>query len=134
MGKQSKTNIRNKFLDLKTTKNLIHCFNGNEKINKNNFNLNSLKIESDDIKTKSLINEMLKGQNQLNNFYFGKKLYGPKYSKIKNEAIIYNYLKYKMEENINNNIVLTLDDRIKNFVNKTKEIKNNFIERLYIKK
>ena len=76
----------------KTSKIQIDCFNGNEKLrndsikqinsnNMHNYNTNSLKIESNDNSTKSLIDEMFKKGQKLNNFYFGKQLYKKKFLK-----------------------------------------------------
>ena len=85
--------IKNMFLDesynnniFRTSKIQIDCFNGNEKLrndnikqintnNMHNYNINSLKIESNDNNLKSLIEEMFIKENNLNNFYFWKQLY-----------------------------------------------------------
>ena len=140
--------IKKKFLDesykkndFKTSKIQIGCFNGNEELrgdnikkinenNRHNVNLNSLKIKTNDCNTKTVINEMFKSQQKLNNFYFGKKVYIPKMNKNKNTTNIKNYFKYRnIEKENNNNFVLTLDDKMKNVTFETKEIKNSFIEK-----
>ena len=140
--------IKKKFLDesykkndFKTSKIQIGCFNGNEELrddnikkinenNRHNVNLNSLKIKTNDCNTKTLINEMFKSQQKLNNFYFGKKVYIPKMNKNKNTTNIKNYFKYRnIEKENNNNFVLTLDDKMKNVTFETKEMKNSFIEK-----
>ena len=123
----------------KTSKIQIDCFNGNEKLrndsikqintnNMHNYNTNSLKIESNDNSTKSLIDEMFKKQQKLNNFYFGKQLYKKKFFKINNNSInIKNYLERRNEKK--SDVVFTLDDTIKNAVKEKKDIENNFYER-----
>lgn len=140
--------IKNKFLDesynnndFKTSKIQIDCFNGNEKLrnvniqkinanNMNNFDLKSLKTESNDIKTQSLISQMFNSQQKSNNFYFGKKNSTPKFSKIriKNTINIKNFLKNRRKER-DNNIILTIDEKIQNALLDTKDMKNDLIER-----
>ena len=136
--------IKNMFLDesynndiFKTSKIQSECFNGNEELrndnikkinanNMNNLNLKSIKLESNNDKTKILINEMYKDQN-LNNFYFGKKLYKSKFKKISNHINIKNYLKFRKRENNNNN--LSLNDKIKSVLTETYKMRNNFINK-----
>ena len=138
--------IKNMFLDesgnnnvFKTSKIQIDCFNGNEKLrndsikqinsnNMHNYNTNSLKIESNDNSTKSLIDEMFKKGQKLNNFYFGKQLYKKKFFKINNNSInIKKFLERRNEKR--SDVVYTLDDTIKNAVKEKKDIENNFYER-----
>ena len=138
--------IKNMFLDesynnkiFKTSKIQIDCFNGNEKLrndnikqinsnNMHNFNINLLKIKSNDNSTKSLIDEMLKKEQKLNNFYFGKQLYKKNFFKKRsNDINIKNYLKRRNEKK--SDIIYTLDDTIKNAVQEKKNIENNFFER-----
>lgn len=141
--------IKNMFLDesydsnaFKTTKIQLDCFNGNEilrnenikKINKNkmnSLNIDSLKIESNDSLTKSLIDKMLKSQEKLNNFYFGKKYYTPKINRIKNNSNIKNYLKLRRieKEKQSKDFVWKLEDKIKIVMQETKDTENSFIER-----
>ena len=138
--------IKNKFLDesynsndFKTSKIQIDCFNGNEKLrnvniqkinanNMNNFDSKSLKTESNDIKTQSLINQMFNSNQKSNNFYFGKKNYTPKFSKIriKNTINIKNFLKNRRKER-DNNIILTIDEKIQNALLNTKDMRNNIV-------
>jgi len=140
--------IKNKFLDesynsndFKTSKIQIDCFNGNEKLrnvniqkinanNMNNFDLKSLKTESNNIKTQSLINQMFNSNQKSNNFYFGKKNYTPKFSKIriKNTININNFLKNRRKER-DNNIILTIDEKIQNALLNAKDMRNDLIER-----
>ena len=140
--------IKNKFLDesynsndFKTSKIQIDCFNGNEKLrnvniqkinanNMNNFDLKSLKTESNNIKTQSLINQMFNSNQKSNNFYFGKKNYTPKFSKIriKKNKNIKNFLKNRRKER-DNNIILTIDEKIQNALLNTKDMRNDLIER-----
>lgn len=127
--------------DFRTSKIQIDCFNGNEKLrnvniqkinanNMNNFDLKSLKTESNDIKTQSLINQMFNSNQKSNNFYFGKKNYTPKFSKIriKNTINIKNFLKNRRKER-DNNIILTIDEKIQNALLNTKDMRNDLIER-----
>ena len=93
-----------------------------------NFNINLLKIKSNDNSTKSLIDEMLKKEQKLNNFYFGKQLYKKNFFKKRsNDINIKNYLKRRNEKK--SDIIYTLDDTIKNAVQEKKNIENNFFER-----
>ena len=138
--------IKNMFLDesynndvFKTSKMQLACFNGNEelrkvnikKINANNMhnlNTNALKIKTNDTPTKLLIDEMFENQKNLNNFYFGKRLYNKIYYKNKNNDNFHNYLKLK-NENYNKNVVFTLDDKLRNVIKETKIIEKGFIDR-----
>ena len=138
--------IKNMFLEesynnkiFKTSKIQIDCLNGNEKLrndnikqinsnNMHNFNTNLLKIKSNDNSTKSLIEEMLKKEQKLNNFYFGKQLYKKHFFKKRsNDINIKNYLKRRNEKK--SDIIYTLDDTIKNAVQEKKNIENDFFER-----
>ena len=138
--------IKNMFLDesynndvFKTSKMQLACFNGNEELRKvnikkinannmNNLNTNALKIKTNDTPTKLLIDEMFESQKNLNNFYFGKRLYNKIYYKNKNNDNFHNYLKLK-NENYNKNVVFTLDDKLRNVIKETKIIEKGFIDR-----
>ena len=138
--------IKNMFLDesynndvFKTSKMQLACFNGNEELRKvnikkinannmNNLNTNALKIKTNDTPTKLLIDEMFENQKNLNNFYFGKRLYNKIYYKNKNNDNFHNYLKLK-NENYNKNVVFTLDDKLRNVIKETKIIEKGFIDR-----
>ena len=138
--------IKNMFLDesynndvFKTSKMQLACFNGNEELRKvnikkinannmNNLNTNALKIKTNDTPTKLLIDEMFENQKNLNNFYFGKRLYNKIYYKNKNNNNFHNYLKLK-NENYNKNVVFTLDDKLRNVIKETKIIEKSFIDR-----
>ena len=138
--------IKNMFLDesynndiFRTSKIQNECFNGNEELrndnikkinanNMNNLNLKSLKLESQDDKTKLLINEMLQSQKKLNNFYFGKKLYKSKLNKISNHIDIKNYLKYRKKE-IQNDENFSLNEKIKSVITEANKMKINFINK-----
>jgi hypothetical protein len=129
--------IKNNFLDepfnhnnFTTTKIQIDCFNGNEhlrnenikKINENNKNslkLGLLKTESSNNHTKSLIDKIF--PRKLTNFHFGKKVYGPKVLNIKTSHNI--NLKNSLESN---DMLLTLDEKLKSVILGTKEMEKDF--------
>ena len=103
-----------------TSKIQIDCFNGNEQLrnenikkinenNKNSLKLDLLKTESNNIRTKSLIDKMF--PKQLTNFHFGKKVYGPRVFNIKSNNNI--NLKNSLESN---DMLLTLDEKLKNVI------------------
>ena len=129
--------IKNNFLDetfnhnnFTTTKIQIDCFNGNEQLrnenikkinenNKNSLKLDLLKTESNNIRTKSLIDKMF--PKQLTNFHFGKKVYGPRVFNIKSNNNI--NLKNSLESN---DMLLTLDEKLKSVILGTKEMEKDF--------
>ena len=129
--------IKNNFLDetfnhnnFTTNKIQIDCFNGNEQLrnenikkinenNKNSLKLDLLKTESNNIRTKSLIDKMF--PKQLTNFHFGKKVYGPRVFNIKSNNNI--NLKNSLESN---DMLLTLDEKLKSVILGTKEMEKDF--------
>ena len=136
--------IKNKFLDesfnanvFKTSKIQLEGFNGNEHLRKinikrinannmNHYNLEYMRTESHDKRAKSLINKMMDYQQKKNNFYFGKKYYAPKYTKIKikNTIDFKDYLRKRKKLN-NGDIKLTIDEKINNAILDTKDMKND---------
>ena len=129
--------IKNNFLDetfnhnnFTTNKIQIDCFNGYEQLrdenikkinenNKNSLKLDLLKTESNNIRTKSLIDKMF--PKQLTNFHFGKKVYGPRVLNIKSNNNI--NLKNSLESN---DMLLTLDEKLKSVILGTKEMEKDF--------
>ena len=136
--------IKNKFLDennnnsFKTSKMQIDCFNGNEelrdenikKINANNMNsinIDSLELKNNDHKTQSLINQMIPKSSK--NFYFGRKMYSPKFINIKinNSINSKKHLEPIIRKN-ENNFGLTLDEKLENAMIETKVMEKKFLE------
>ena len=129
--------IKNNLLDetfnhnnFTTNKIQIDCFNGYEhlrnenikKINENNKNslkLDLLKTEPNNIYKKSLIDKMF-FPKKLTNFHFGKKVYGPKVLNIKSNHNI----NFKNLET--NDMLLTLDEKLKSVILGTKEMEKDF--------
>ena len=129
--------IKNNFLDetfnhnnFTTSKIQIDCFNGNEQLrnenikkinenNKNSLKLDLLKTESNNIRTKSLIDKMF--PKQLTNFHFGKKVYGPKVFNIKSNHNV--NLKNSLESN---DMLFTFDEKLKSAILGTKEMEKDF--------
>ena len=131
--------IKNHFLDetfnhsnFTTNKIQIDCFNGYEQLrdenikkinenNKNSLKLDLLKAESNNIYKKSLIDKMF--PKKLTNFHFGKKVYGPRVLNIKSNHNI--NLKNSLETN---DMLLTLDEKLKSVILGTKEMEKDFKE------